>query len=111
MLQRCHVDGLHARLKKYSVLVCRFRRASPLHHNCGVLSGPVLGVIIVVQIWSANMLSSSAYYLLRSQNTPSDMRAVQYSFYPMHAMHAVWIASIEMSFNGNRKPGVYCAVH
>ena len=108
MLQRCHVDGLHARLKKYSVLVCRFiGRASPLHHNSGVLSGPVLSVMIVVQIWSANMLSSSACYLLSSQNTPMDMHEVQYSFDPMHAMHAVWIACIEMSFNGNGKPAIY----
>ena len=48
-------------MKKYNVLVCRFIGcASPLHHNTGVLSGPVLTVIMVVQIRSANMVSSTS---------------------------------------------------
>ena len=61
MGQHCHFDGLHAGLKKYNVPVCRFIGcASPLHHNTGVLSGPVLTVIMVVQIRSANMVSSTS---------------------------------------------------
>ena len=101
MLQRCHFDGLHAGLKKYNVLVCRFIGcASPLHHNSGILSGPVLNVTIVVQIWFANMVRSSACYFPSSQNTPKDMPEFQELFFPMHALHAMWIACIEMSFNG-----------
>ena len=87
MLQRCHFDELPAGLKKYSVLVDRFLGcASPLHHNSGVLSGPVLTVIMAVQIWSANMVSSFACHSTSSRNTQKDMRQFQEHFYSMHAM-------------------------
>ena len=67
LLQRYRLAGVHTVMKKYNVLVCRFIGcASALHHNSGILSGPVLGVIMVVQIWSANIVPSSACYLLNS---------------------------------------------
>ena len=92
---------MHAGLKKYNVLVCKFTGcASPLYHNSGILSGPVLNVIMIVQICFANMVCSSACYLPSSQNTQKDMPEFQEHFNPMYALHAISIACIEMSFNG-----------